>query len=74
MIGDPNPYMALGDPVCDLGGGSMGAPAPGGTGPYDILLFGGDMLCMSDSKGVGALCRALGGNCEAGDAETPVGG
>lgn len=52
----------------------MGAPAPGGTGPYDILLFGGDMLCMSDSKGVGALCRALGGNCEAGDAETPVGG
>lgn len=49
-------------------------PAPGGTGPYDILLFGGDMLCTSESKGGGAFWRALGEYCEPGGAEVPVDG
>lgn len=40
LMGDLRPDMAPGDPVLDLGGGTIPVT---GAGPYDIFRFGADM-------------------------------
>lgn len=56
LIGDLSPYIAPGDPVCDLGGGITV-----GAGPYVIFLLGGDMLFVlyEFEGGGGGVCRVL---------------